>query len=204
MAYDATQVLFSRDYKFYTVNFSVNTALPNTNSVPWGNAWGNAGNMTSPWVETGYLIGGMDFTTQVQRAEIRVDQELEPIGRPATGRDTRIKTGLAEFTANNILSATGQGTVNTVASNVGVRGHIDWDMTSTVNTRYLAAGADILHPGNSEAVRVLIYKGQVLGSVALPVRASEPAVIPLELAALPDTTTSPAQIAKIRKVTAAN
>lgn len=203
MAYDANQVLFSRDYKFYTVNFSVNTALPNSNSVPWGNAWGNAGNMTSPWIESGYLIGGMDFNAQVTRGEIRVDQELEPIGRPATARDTRIKTGLAEFTPANILNATGQGTVNTVASNTNVRGQIDWDMTSNINTRYLAAGADILHPGNSEAVRVLIYKGQVLGSVSLPVRAAEPVVTPLELAALPDNTTTPSQIAKIRKVTAA-
>ncbi len=203
MAYDSSKVLFSRDYKFYTVNFSVNTALPNTNSVPWGNAWGNAGNMTSPWVETGYLSGGMDFTSEVSRTEIRVDQELEPIFRPATGRDTRIRTGLAEFDPSNILNATGQGTVNTVASNTGVRGYKDWDMTSQINARYLAAGADILHPGDSEAVRILVYKGQVLGSFSLPVRPADLVVTPLELAALPDTTTTPAQIAKIRDVSAA-
>lgn len=203
MAYDATQVLVSRDYKFYTVNFSVNTALPNSNTVPWGNAWGNAGNMTSPWVESGYLIGGMDFTAAVERTEIRVDQELEPIYRPATSRDTRIRTGLAEFTPANILAATGQGTVNTTAANTNVKGQIDWDLTATINNRYLAAGADILHPGNNEPIRLLVYKGQMLGSVSLPVRPTEAAVIPLELAALPDTTTSPAQIAKIRKVLAA-
>lgn len=203
MPYDATQVLASRDYKFYTVNFSVNTALPNSNTVGWGNAWGNAGNMTTPWVETGYLIGGMDFTSAVERAEIRVDQELEPLLRPATGRDTRIKTGLAEFTPANIKAAVGQGTVNTVAANTNVKGQSDWDLTSTINNNYLAAGADILHPGNNEPVRILVYKGQVLGSVAVGIRPTEAVVIPLELAALPDTTTTPAQIAKIRKVLAA-
>ena len=88
------------------------------------------------------------------------------------------------------------------AATQSVKGHSDWDLTAQINNRYLAAGADILHPGNNEAERVIIYKGQMLGSVALPVRPTEAAVIPLELAALPDTTTSPAQIAKIRKVLA--
>lgn len=203
MAYDATKVLVSRDYKFYTVNFNANNVLPNANSVPWGNAWGNSGNMTSPWVESGYLIGGMDFTSAIERTETRVDQELDPIYRPATGRDTRIKTGLAEFSPTSIKNATGQGTVNTVASNTNVRGYSQWDLTSTVNSNYLSAGADILHPGDSEAVRIIVYKGQVLGSPSVPVRPAEPVVTPLELAALPDTSASPSRIAAIQDVSAA-
>ena len=200
MAYDATKVVASRDYKFYTVNWSVNTALPNSNTVPWGNAWGNAGNMTSPWVESGYLSGGIDFTSAVERTDIRVDQELEPIYRVATARDTRIRTGLAEFSPNNILAATGQGAVNTVAANVNTKGHSDWDLTSNINTRYLSAGFDLLSPGDSEAIRGVVYKGQMLGSFSMPIRPTELVVIPLELAALPDTSVTPARIATIRDV----
>lgn len=206
MAYDSTKVLVSRDYKFYTANFQANTALPNSNTIPWGNAWlngGSPGNMNPSWVETGYLSGGMDFTSAIERTETRVDQELDPIYRPATGRDTRIRTGLAEFSPANILAATGQGAVNTNAAASNVKGQSDWDLTSTVNSVYLAAGADILHPGDNEAVRILVYKGQVLGSPSVPVRPAELVVIPLELAALPDTTTSPSRIAKIRDVIAA-
>jgi hypothetical protein len=202
MAFDATKVLASRDYKVYTVNWSSTNTIP-LDTVAYGTAWGTPAGQSAAYVESGYVDGGLHFTTSIDRAEIRVDQELDPVLRPATGRDTRMSTNLAEITAANIRSATGQGTITTVAAISGTRGHDDWDLNSTVLSLYLTVGFDILHPGDAEAFRMIGWKGQVLGSPTFDVTPEDKFVIPLELALLPDTSTSPARIMKIRDIIAA-
>lgn len=193
MAFNQANVLATRDYKVYTAPWAGANVIP-ANTVVYPTAWG------APFTESGYVDGGLHFTSSVERAEIRVDQELDPVLRPATGRDVRMNTNLAEFKPSNILDATGQGAVTTVAANSTTRGYSDWDLTSSIVTNFISAGFDLLHNGDGQSVRVLGYKGQVLGSPTFDFTADNKVVIPLEIQLLPDTTTSPARIAKIRDI----
>jgi len=199
MAFNQAKVLASRDYKVYVVDWDNDNAIP-ADTVLYGTTWGTVGTMPAPWVESGYVDGGLHFTSSVDRAEIRVDQELDPVLRPATGRDVRMSTNLAEFSPTNILDATGQGAITTVAAGVGTRGHSDWDLNSTIAENYISLGFDIQHNGDDEAVRVIGWKGQVMGSPTLDFTADNKAMIPLEVQLLPDTTVTPARIAKIRDI----
>lgn len=198
MAFDQTKVLATRDYKVYTVPWDDTNVIP-LDSVSYGTTWGTPSGQSAPYVESGYVDGGLHFTSSVERAEIRVDQELDPVLRPATGRDVRMNTNLAEFGPANIANATGQGAITTVAAGTG-RGHTDWDLDSTIDENYLTVGFDLQHNGDAEAVRVLGYKGQVLGSPTFDFTADNKVVIPLEVQLLPDTSTNPARIAKIRDI----
>ncbi len=199
MAFDATKVLASRDYKVFTTPWSALSTIP-ADTIAYGTTWGTPTPQTVAWVESGYVTGGLHFSANVTRAEVRVDQALDPVLRPATGRDARMNTTLAEFAPANLKSATGQGATTTVAASTGVRGHDDWDLNDTVAANYLSIGFDVLHPGDNEAVRVVGWKGQVIGGATFDVTPEAPIPIPLELALLPDTSTSPARIMKVRDV----
>lgn len=199
MAFDQSKVLATRDYKVYTVPWDASNDIP-ADTVLYGSAWSTPVGQSAPYVESGYVDGGLHFTSSVERSEIRVDQELDPVLRPATGRDVRMSTNLAEFGPSNILNATGQGALTTVAATSAVRGHSDWDLTSSIAENYLTVGFDLQHNGDDEAVRVIGWKGQVLGSPTFDFTADNKVVIPLEVQLLPDTSDSPARIAKIRDI----
>lgn len=199
MAFNQANVLATRDYKVFTAPWDEENDLP-ADSVEYATAWGTVGAMPSPWVESGYVDGGLHFTSSVERAEIRVDQELDPVLRPATGRDIRMTTNIAEFTPANIANSTGQGSTSTVAAGSGTKGHTDWSLTSTIAENYLSIGYDLQHNGDDEAVRVIGYKGQVLGAPTFDFTADNKVLIPLEVQLLPDTSDSPARIAKIRDI----
>lgn len=201
MALDQTKIIATRDIKVYLVAWDADNAFP-ADTVLWGTTWGTVGTMPSPWVEAGYTEGGLHFRTNVERAELRVDQELDPVLRPATGRDTRMSSNLAEFSAAHILQATGQGSVATTAATTAARGHDEWSLGSTISNAYYSIGFDILHPGDNEAVRFAGWKGLVLGSPVFDFLPTAIALIPLELALLPDTSATPTRIATMRDVIA--
>lgn len=199
MAFDQSKILASRDYKVYTVDWDSTNTIP-ADTVLYGTGWGTPSGQTNPWVESGYVDAGLHFTSSVERSEIRVDQELDPVLRPATGRDVRMSTNLAEFTPSNILDATGQGALTTVAATTAVRGHTDWDLNSSIAENYISVGFDVQHNGDDEAIRVIGWKAQVLGSPTFDFTADNKVVIPLEVQLLPDTSAVPARIAKIRDI----
>lgn len=198
MAFNQAEVLATRDYKVYTVPWSSTNNIP-ADTVLYGTNWATPAGQSAPYVESGYVDGGLHFTSSVERSEIRVDQELDPVLRPATGRDVRMSTNLAQFTGPNILAATGQGAITTVAAGTA-RGHTDWDLNSSIAENFLTVGFDLDHNGDTEAVRVIGWKGQVLGSPTFDFTADNKVVIPLEVQLLPDTTSVPARIAKIRDI----
>lgn len=202
MAFDVQQVMGGRDYKVYTKDWDATNRLP-ADTVAYGTAWGTPSGQTGAWVESGYVDGGLHFTTSTDFNEINVDQELEPVLYLAAGRDTRMTTNLAEFTAANIKSATGQGTITTVAAGSGTPGHDDWDLESTIERNLISIGFDIKHPWDQLPVRVTGWLCQVVGSPTFDFTAEEKPIIPLECALLPDTSTSPSRIARIRNVIAA-
>lgn len=186
----------------YTVPWHATVTTP-ADTVAYGTAWATPAGQTGVWTEVGYTDGGVNVSLTVDRGEIRVDQELEPILRPATGRTTTFETTLAQFTAANLKNAAGQGAITTVAAGAGTRGHDDLDISSTIADNYIAAGLDFLHPGDNEAFRVFVWKALPQGGVSAAFNPDDKATIPFALNAFPDTSTNPARILKFRDVIAA-
>lgn len=196
---DATKVISGRDFIVYSVPWHATVTTP-PDTIAYGTAWGTPAGQTGAWAAVGYTDGGVEVASAVDRGEIRVDQELEPILRPATGRSTTFSTSLAEFTAANLLAAAGQGAITTVAATSGVRGHDDLDITSTIADNYRALGLDFKHPGDLEAFRVFAWKTLPQGGFTANFNPQDKALIPLAASAFPDTSTSPARIVKFRDI----
>lgn len=196
---DQTKILSGRNFKVYTATWNSTVTVP-PDTIAYGTAWGTPAGMTGAWAEAGYTDGGLTFAAEVTRGEIRVDQELDPVLRPATGRNLSMSTTLSEFTNANIKASTGQGTITTVAAISGTRGHEDLDISSTILDLYLAVGFDIQHPGDLEAFRVFGWKTLPGGGFSGTVTPEDKATIAFAASLLPDTSTSPARIMKIRDV----
>lgn len=196
---DQTRIFASRNTKLFYVPWHSTTRFP-ADTVLFGTAWGTPSGQTGAYVDAGYTIGGERWRFSVDRAEIMVDQELDPAMRPATGRDCQLATNLAELAATNFKLATGQGAITTVAAGAGTRGHDDFDLTSVVADNYYTVGIDAQNPGDLEAIRILLYKCLMTGQTETAFLPTEAAQIPLEASALPDTSASPARVATYRDV----
>lgn len=201
MAFNADAVLFGRDFKVFTVPWSSTNTIP-LDTLVYGTDWATPAGQSAPWVEVGYTDAGLNFGIEITRGEIRVDQSLDPVGRPATGRNMTLTTNLAEFTASNVKNAAGQGAITTVAPGVGTRGHNDLDIGPTITDTYLSIGYDILHR-DGEAFRIIGWKTLPSGGVSGAINPEDNAVIALAAQCLPDTSTTPNRILKMRDVIAA-
>lgn len=196
---DQTKIISGRNFKVYTVGYSSTNTIP-ANTVLYGTAWGTPAGQSAAWVESGYTDGGLNFSAEINRGEIRVDQELDPVLRPATGRDMRMGVTMAEFTVANIKAATGQGAITTVAATTAARGYDDLDISGTITDTYLSVGFDVQHPGDSEALRVIGWKSLPAAGFQGTVNPEDKAVIAFEATLLPDTSVNPARVMKIRDV----
>lgn len=195
MAFNANAVLYGRDFKVFTATYAASNALP-ANTVLYGTDWG------APWSEVGYTDGGLNFGIEITRGEIRVDQSLDPIARPATGRNMTLTTNMAEFTAANIRSAAGQGTVTTVAATTAARGYNQLDIDPTIADNYISVGYDIEHPGDSEAFRIVGWRCIPSGGISGTISAEDNAVINFANQCFPDTDATPDRILTIRDIIA--
>lgn len=201
MALNSSAVLFGRDFRVYKAAWNSTVTIP-PDTIAYGTAWGTPSGQTGAWSEVGYTEGGLTVSAEVQRNEIRVDQSLDPIARPASGRNITMSTQLAEFTPANILASTGQGVLTTVAPTTGVRGHDDIDISSTITDTYLAVGFDILH-SDLEAFRFILWKGLPSGAFTGTISAQDKAIIDFAMQGFPDTSTTPPRILKARDVSPA-
>lgn len=197
MAFDATNVISGRNFKMFTVPYHSTVTTP-LDTVLYGTAWGTPAGQTGAYVESGYTDGGLNFSAQITRGEIRVDQELDPILLPATGRDMRMGATLAEFTPANIKAATGQGTITTVAATTAARGHDDLDITGTITDTYLAVGFDIGRTSD-EAFRVFGWKSLPTSGFQGTVNPNDKATIAFEATLLPDSANA-GRVMKIRDI----
>lgn len=154
------------------------------------------------YTKLGYTSGGLSLNWNLQRGTINVDQELDPILRPAQSRSLTMESNLAEFLPANMVLATGQGAVTSVAASTGVRGHDQYDVTSTIVDAYNTVIYDIQQQ-NAEAIRVVAWRGLATGSPQPRFEPNNPALMAYQISALPDTSTSPARIAAIRLITPA-
>lgn len=194
---DVTKVVAGRNSKVFLAPWGASNALP-ADTVVWGTTWGGT------FVEQGYTDGGVTFGLSIDRADITVDQELDPILRPITGRGVTLSGNFSEFSPAKIKDGIGQGAVTTLAAISGTRGHDDYNLTSTVTDQYVSAGFDILNPGDNEAIRVVGWRCLATGGVDTTFGVADAAAqVPYEYSALPDSSTSPSRILTIRDIIAA-
>jgi hypothetical protein len=194
---DALQVLQTRNFWAYTVDFNTANDLP-ADTIAWGAAWTVAG-MPKPWVLQGYTDGGLHFGTDITRADVSVDQSLDPVMRPATARSATMSFNLAEMSPSKIQLASGQGTLTSLAPIVGTRGHDDLAIGSLITDVFVSIGFDI-QTQDLEPFRIIGYRCQMSGSMAIDFTVDAKAMVPIEATLLPDTSVSPARVAKIRDV----
>jgi hypothetical protein len=195
MAGDTTAVLATRDMIVYYAPYDGSNAFPDDDDIDFGEAWG------APWVDAGYTDGGMEINISVDRAEITVDQLMEPVLRPITGRDITFSTDLAQMTVENLQLAGGLGEVATVAPGAGTKGHDTLALDASVPTdSYNSWGFEALQQ-NGEPFRAVIWNGLAIGSPTPSFgQADTKAMVALEIAAVPDSSTSPERLAEFRNV----
>lgn len=195
---DANAVISGRNFKVYSTPHDADNDLP-ANTVDWGAAWGTPSGQAAAWVDRGYTIGGLTFNANLERGEIRVDQEFDPVVRPVTARNITLSTNLAEITADNFNLASGMGAVTTTAAGSGTRGQDNLEIGSTIADQLNSWGFDIQQP-NNEAFRIVVWKGVASGSPSPSFVPEDAAQIALEVTALPDTDTDPTRIATVRDI----
>jgi hypothetical protein len=192
MSFNASEVIAGRNFIVYSAPYSASNALP-ADTVDYGTAWG------SPWVNRGYTSGGLTLNLSVERGEIRVDQEFDPVFMPVTNRTVQLSCNLAQITPENYQLASGLGTLDTVAPTESARGHVDLKVTSEVQPLFASWGYDILQP-DGMPFRVFVPRGMATGSPQSQFTADNAATIALEITALVDTNRTPPLIAVIRDV----
>lgn len=200
MAFNAGAVLFGRDFKVFTVPYSATNVLP-ANTVLYGTDWGTPSGQSAAWVEVGYTDGGLNFNIEITRNEIRVDQSLDPIARPASGRNMTLETAMAEFTVANIAAAAGQGTVSSVAATTAARGYNQLDIDPDIDDDYISVAYDI-KAQDDEAFRIVGWKTQPSGGVSGTISAEDNATIQLAVTCFPDTDATPDRVLTIRDIIA--
>lgn len=189
---NALAVIQTRDTLLYEKTYDAANAMP-ADTVAWGTAW-------SGYTALGYTDGGTEFRASLSFADVNVDQELDALYQVPTGRDLGLSTNLAEVNPANMKLATGMGTTATVAAGSGTRGHDDLAISSTIAQVFQTVGLDVRNPGDSEAIRILLYKAFPVGSPTLPFRPADKAVIAYNARAYPDSSVSPSRIALLRDV----
>lgn len=195
---DATAVIAGRNFKIYSSPWDATNVIPD-NTTGYGIAWGTPSGQAAPWVDRGYTNGGLKLAMNVQRGEIRVDQEFDPIYLPVTSRTLKLSTELSEMTPANLQLASGLGDLTNTPSDVSTLGNDDLDITSDVTDDFNSWGFDIRQP-NGLPYRVVVYKGLATGSPEPTFTADNAATTALEITALVDSSTDPSRVAKIRDV----
>lgn len=178
----ATNVIAGRQFRALTATYNVLAAIIPADTVAYGAA------ITTPvaMTDVGYTDGGLGLSTNINRTDIRVDQEYYPVAQPIDTQEFTMNTSLAEMTPLNIQRTTGLGAITSLAAISGTRGHDDLTITSTRTETYSLWMFEVQQP-DLEAFRILMYRGIVTGSPSPQFTATDPATLDLEVTALVDT-----------------
>lgn len=185
MAGTASKVVASRDLIAYYKTYHSTNRFP-ADTVIWGVAWGTPSGQTGAWIDAGYTQGGLGFSAEISRTDIRMDQSLDPVLRPATGRTVTMTAQLGEFDLDSVVVATGQGSVTTLAATTAARGYDEWAMGNTVVDSFYSMGFDIYKTGNSEALRLAGWYAQPTGAESWTFGPEAAALTPFTLTLFPD------------------
>lgn len=191
---NALAVVAGRQFWVWSKAFSTANAFP-ADTVNYGDAFAG-------YTKLGYTSGGLQMNWNLQRGTVTVDQELDPILRPAQSRSLQLVSSLAEFLPSTVQLSTGQGDITSVTPLSGIRGHDQVDITSNIIDAYNTVIFDIRQQ-NGEALRIAAWRGLPTGSPQPRFEPNSAAVLAYQLDALPDTSTTPARIAAVRLVTPA-
>lgn len=196
MAKNAEKIIATRDFTAYRADWASTVVMPANTVLP--------GEVSSPFVDQGYTIGGLGIAFAITRGSINVDQAVDPILTPVTGRTITISTNLAEITMENLNAAAGLGTTETTApvdSTPGpaARGYTDLIIADDVPDEFGSYLFETLQQ-NGEAFRALLYKGQTTGSPNIQIRPTEAAQIALSIGARVDTSTGTPRVMLIRSI----
>lgn len=192
---NALAVVAGRQFWVWEKAYNSANDFPDDDDVDYGDAFPSS-------TKLGYTSGGLGMNWNLQRGTIPVDQELDPVLRPVQSRNLVMEANLAEFTPANVLLATGEGAVATVAPGSGTRGHDQLNITSDVVENFYTIIYDIRQQ-NGEALRIAAWRGLPSGSPSPRFEPNNAALTQLQVTALPDSSTSPARLAAIRLVTPA-
>lgn len=194
MAANALGVVAGRQFWVHEKAYDAANAYP-ADTVVYGASFAG-------YTQLGYTSGGLGMAWNLQRGSIPVDQELDPVMRPVQSRNLTLDANLAEFNPANILLATGQGSIATVAAASGTRGHDELTITSDVNESYYTVMYDIRQQ-NGESIRIAAWRGLATGSPSPRIEPNNAALTAFQVTALPDSSTSPARLASVRLITPA-
>lgn len=179
------KILASRDIRFLYTPYSSTNTIPVT-TTPWGEDWGTPVGQAQPWVDGGYTQGGLGFSAEITRGDIRMDQSLDPVLRPATGRTVNMTANLGEFDLESVTTATGQGSVDTFTPATPDPGYNRWQMGLSVADNKFSVAFDIGHPGDDLPVWVLGWYVQPTGAETWNFGPEAAAVTPFNVTAFPD------------------
>ena len=184
------------NFQLYTATFGAVSAIPDQ-TVLYGAAW------PTGWTSVGYTEAGVQINLGRTTQDIPVDQEIDPIVILTTARDIHMTSQLSEETGANLKAAQGYGTVTTVAASAGVRGMEDYDIPGGVpNVGYYLVAVEGQFQ-NGEAFRAALWKTLPASTGAMTITKNGKATIPFTHRALPDATTNPTRVARLRKILAA-
>lgn len=198
MAVTTNKIVSSRDILLYYKVWHATNRFP-ADTVQWGTAWATPSGQTGAWVDAGATQGGLQFSAEITRGEIRVDQSLDPVKHPATGRTVTMGGQLAEFDLDTLVTATGQGSVTTLVATTAARGYDEWTMGSTVADNFYSIGFDVLHDGDDEAIRFAGWYAQPVGAQQWTISPENALLTPFSLTLLPEPSTG--RVATIRDYT---
>lgn len=185
MTVNAAKVLATRDIIFYYKTYHASN-IPPASSVAWGTAWGTPAGQTGAYIDGGYTQGGLGFSAEISRTDIRMDQSLDPVLRPATGRTVSMTANLGEFDLDSLSVATGQGSVDTVTPATPTPGYDRWQMGNTVADNFFTTAFDINHPGDDLPVRVFGWYAQPQGAQTWNFSPEAAALTPFNVTLFPD------------------
>ncbi len=191
-------LIVGRNTRVYMAPFADAETLP-ADTVEWGTPWGG------DWDNVGHTQEGLTLNVETEFNEIFVDQIEDAMRRVIASRTITVDTNLAENTLANMQRAVGYGSISTVAPGVGTRGHDDYTIAAGQKPTLYSFGFDVKDDDSTEAVRVIIYKGRMTGSLSSTYGMTDDiAKLPLQVTAEPDPATDPPRLMTIRHIIAAN
>lgn len=179
------KVLATRDIYLWFKEYH-STNRPPATTVAWGADWGTPAGQTGAYTFGGYTQGGLGFSEEISRTDIRMDQSMDPVLRPATGRTVNLTANLGEFDLDSLSVATGQGTVDTYTPATPDPGYDRWQMGLTVADNFYTVAFDINHPGDDLPVRVFAWYAQPVGAQSWNFSPEAAALTPFNVTAFPD------------------
>lgn len=177
----------------------VGEALPNENTVAFGDAWG--GN----WTELGYTKGNLSCNYEFDVVEATIEQALGPVKRRKKSETAALETVLAEFTGDNLALVT-NGTLTPTAAGAAQVAKEEVDIGGKAALTQRAWGFEgeyVTDAGVSHPMRVFLYKGTArLGGALEFGKEVEGTGITLHVDGLEDMTkTIGSRLLKFQKVT---